>query len=78
MDIINASLNLSNKIQKSNEPPKLKNKEIIPLHYDDRLPQGWHRKVSQRKNGASAGRYEVHIMNGGNIEKGVPERQNVF
>ena len=39
----------------------MKNKEIIPLHYDDRLPRGWHRKVSQRKNGASAGRYEVHI-----------------
>ncbi len=33
-----------------------------PLYVDDRLPSGWHRKVSQRKSGASAGRFEVFII----------------
>uniref|UniRef100_A0A0K2UW65 Putative LOC100679230 [Nasonia vitripennis] n=1 Tax=Lepeophtheirus salmonis TaxID=72036 RepID=A0A0K2UW65_LEPSM len=34
----------------------------VPLYEDDRLPPGWYRKVSQRKSGASAGRYEVFIV----------------
>ena len=33
-----------------------------PLIVDERLPSGWHRKVSQRKSGASIGRYEVFII----------------
>lgn len=34
----------------------------VPLFEDKTLPAGWHRKVSQRKTGASAGRYEVFII----------------
>ena len=47
--------------------PAARNRNIVdtnrtPLYEDDTLPQGWHRKVSQRKSGASAGRYEVFII----------------
>ena len=34
----------------------------VPLYHDNRLAAGWHRKVSQRKSGMSAGRYEVFII----------------
>ena len=47
-------------------PTKTKRSNIdpnrSPLYLDTRLPPGWHRKVSQRKSGASAGRYEVFII----------------
>ena len=56
-------------IQASKPPPRVpvRNRNIVdsnrtPLYEDDTLPQGWHRKVSQRKSGASAGRYEVFII----------------
>ena len=56
-------------IQATKQPPRVpvRNRNIVdsnrtPLYEDDTLPQGWHRKVSQRKSGASAGRYEVFII----------------
>ena len=45
--------------KKTRNPP---DPNRTPLYQDDRLPTGWHRKVSQRKSGASAGRYEVFII----------------
>ena len=43
-------------------PRNLGDPNRTPLMEDDTLPPGWHRKVSQRKSGASAGRYEVFII----------------
>ena len=40
---------------------KFKIPNQTPLYHDDRLPPGWHRKVYQRKNGASVGKYDVYI-----------------
>lgn len=45
--------------KKTRNPP---DPNRTPLYHDDRLPSGWHRKVSQRKSGASAGRFEVFII----------------
>ena len=45
--------------KRSRNPPDPNRKVLFE---DDRLPPGWHRKVSQRKSGASAGRYEVFII----------------
>lgn len=45
--------------KKSRNPP---DPTRTPLYNDERLPSGWHRKVSQRKTGASAGRFEVFII----------------
>lgn len=45
--------------KKTRNPP---DPNRTPLYHDERLPTGWHRKVSQRKSGASAGRFEVFII----------------
>ena len=45
--------------KKTRNPP---DPNRTPLYHDERLPSGWHRKVSQRKSGASAGRFEVFII----------------
>merc|ERR1712008_414905 len=45
--------------KKSRIPP---DPNRVPKYHDERLPAGWHRKVSQRKSGASAGRFEVFII----------------
>ena len=47
-------------------PPRRRNLASDPtrttLFEDTTLPRGWYRKVSQRKSGASAGRYDVFII----------------
>ena len=48
--------NTNPRVRNPNDPNRL------PLYNDERLPPGWHRKVSQRKSGASIGRYEVFII----------------
>ena len=42
--------------------PILPTRYRTPLYVDNRLPSGWHRKVTQRQSGAYAGRYEVRIF----------------
>ena len=51
----------SSPVSNANSSPTMAiNRE--PLYEDERLPPFWHRRVSQRKSGASAGRYEVFII----------------
>ena len=55
-----AQKNLASRLPPRSRPVVDPNR--TPLFEDDTLPPGWHRKVSQRKSGASAGRYEVFII----------------
>ena len=52
-----STVQVSPKISRNRDRPIL-----TPLYTDNRLPPGWYRKVSRRKNGAIYTRYEVYIF----------------